>query len=137
MGQADAGGLGTSLATDTAGADIYADVDGEIVIDGNEYPEAAQHIDDAQAAGHPPVITIDRAGARDRRKESTGNTPTQPGKDRDEYPPAVAKEGGKGASVRHTEPKDNRGAGASMGNQMKKFTDGAKLAIKTIWNTIF
>jgi hypothetical protein len=112
-------------------------IDGEIVIDGNDYPEAAQHIDDAQAAGQPAVITVDRAGAKDRRKTATAGTPTQPNKDRDEYPPAVAQEGGKGSSVRHVDPKDNRGAGASMGQQLRAFKDGAKVMIRTLWGLLF
>ncbi|HEY0141993.1 MAG TPA: NucA/NucB deoxyribonuclease domain-containing protein, partial [Thermoanaerobaculia bacterium] len=112
-------------------------VDGEIVIDGKKYPNAARHVDDAQAAGKPSVVTVDRQGASQRRKAATSGTPTVPGADRDEYPPAVAKEGGKGSSVRHIPAADNRGAGGSMGRQLQKFKDGAKVVIKTIWTTIF
>jgi hypothetical protein len=32
--------------------------------------EAAQYIDDAQSAGKPSVITVGRAGAKNRRKET-------------------------------------------------------------------
>lgn len=129
--QADQGGR-KGRAVRTSGA-----VDGEIVIDGNKYPEAARHIDDAQAAGQPSVITVDRKGASERRRAATSGTPTVPGADRDEYPPAVAKEGGKGSSVRHIRPGDNRGAGGSMGRQLEKFRDNAKVVIKTFWNLVF
>jgi RHS repeat-associated protein len=33
-----------------------------ITVDANKYPESAQHITDAQAAGQPAVVTVDRAG---------------------------------------------------------------------------
>jgi hypothetical protein len=46
-------------------------------------------------------------------------------------PPAIAKEGGPGASVRSIGSADNRGAGASMGNQLKQYADGAQVAIKS------
>lgn len=41
------------------------------------------------------------------------------GKDRDEYPPAMFKEGGNGASVRPIAPPDNRGAGKCIGAQCR------------------
>jgi hypothetical protein len=47
-----------------------AAVDGEVIINGAQHPEAAQHIEDAQAAGQPSVITIDRAGAATRRQQA-------------------------------------------------------------------
>jgi Deoxyribonuclease NucA/NucB len=83
----------------------------EIIIDRVKYPEAAQHIEDAQAAGYPKELTIDRKNTRSNRKESLKNYPTVPNQDRDEYPPAVFQEGGTGASVRLINPADNRGAG--------------------------
>ena len=104
----------------------------EIIIDRNKYPETGQHIEDAQAAGHPDVITIDRnkSRTRQRRKDSLRNHSRQPGTDRDEYPPAISREGGQGASVRNIDPSDNRGAGASMGNQMRNLPDETRVRIK-------
>jgi hypothetical protein len=55
-----------------------------------------------------------------------------PGKDRDEYPPAVFKEGGRGAQVRPINPSDNRGAGASIGQQIKDVPNGDKVKITII-----
>ena len=46
------------------------------------------------------------------------------GQDRDEYPPAMFEEGGSGASVKHINPSDNRGAGSSIGHQMSDVNDG-------------
>ena len=86
----------------------------EINISKNRFPEAAQHIEDAQASGRPLVLTIDRSGATARRQMSLNGTRPIAGMDRDEYPPAMFKEGGAGASVRPVTPGDNRGAGACL-----------------------
>lgn len=82
-----------------------------IIINKSKYPESAKHIEEAQAAGKPIVLTIDRSGATKRRQESLKDTPPVKGKDRDEYPPAMFKEGGSGSSVRPITPSDNRGQG--------------------------
>ena len=123
-GDAAAAGGGAQVADTSATA--------EIVVDANKYPESAQHISDAQAAGQPATVTIDRAGASARRAEALASRPTVAGMDRDEYPPAIAKEGGKGASVRSIRSSDNRGAGASMGNQLRSVPNGAtaKIVVK-------
>jgi RHS repeat-associated protein len=104
----------------------------EIVIDGNQHPESAQHAADAQAAGHPADVTIDRAGDAGNRADALRGTPAVPGAHRDEYPPAVTAQGGSGASVRPINPSDNAGAGASMGNQMRPYPDGTTVTIKPI-----
>ncbi|WP_205965062.1 VENN motif pre-toxin domain-containing protein, partial [Rahnella sp. Larv3_ips] len=102
-----------------------------IIVNKTKYPESARHIEDAQKAGHPTVLTIDRSGAAQRRKESLRNTSPTKGADRDEYPPAMFKEGGKGASVRPINPSDNRGAGACIGAQCRGLPDGTSVIIKT------
>jgi hypothetical protein len=88
-----------------------------VVVDGAKHPESAQHVAGAQAASHPAVVTIDRPGAKGRRAAVTSGTKTEPGKHRDEYPPAVTAEGGQGASVQSISASDNTGSGASLGNQ--------------------
>jgi hypothetical protein len=65
------------------------------------------------------------------RKASLKGIKTKPGVDRDEYPPAMFKEGGEGASVKYIPPGDNRGAGSSMGKQLKDVPNGTKVKIKT------
>ncbi|WP_318836570.1 NucA/NucB deoxyribonuclease domain-containing protein [Pseudomonas khavaziana] len=50
----------------------------------------------------------------------------------DEYPPAMFKEGGTGASVRPISPKDNMGAGACIGNACRGLPDGEKVRIKVV-----
>jgi RHS repeat-associated protein len=109
----------------------------EVVIDGSKYPESAQHAADAQKAGQPDTLTVDRTGAKQNRRDATSGTPKTSGKDRDEYPPAVTQEGGNGASVRPITPGDNRGAGASIGNQIKDVPNGGKIKIKPIIPGVF
>lgn len=72
----------------------------EIAISRSKYPESASHIEDSIAGGHPEVLTIDRSGAKIRRRKSLNDTPVVSKKDRDEYLRAMFKEGGSGASVR-------------------------------------
>ena len=102
----------------------------EVTIPSNRYPETSKHIQDAQKAGHPDILTINRSGAKTRRKDSIGGFDKVPGKDLDEYPPAMFKEGGMGASVRPVSPSDNRGAGAYLGNKLRNYPDGTKVRIK-------
>jgi len=101
----------------------------DVIVDSSKHPESAAHIRDAQAAGQPKVLTLNRGGANANRRESMKDVPRQPGKDRDEYPPAMFSEGGKGASVRPISASDNRGAGACMGNQCRGLPDGSKVRI--------
>jgi hypothetical protein len=75
-------------------------------------------------------LTVDRAGAAERRAESLKGTETKPGMDRDEVPPAVFKEGGAGASVRTIPSSDNRSAGAQLGNQIKDVPNGGCVKIE-------
>lgn len=100
-----------------------------VVISQSAHPESAQHIMDAQAAGYPSTLTIERSGAALRRRASTGGFPREPGKQPDEYPPAMFLEGGAGASVRNITSSDNMGAGASMGNQLRGAPEGCKATI--------
>ncbi|WP_110955876.1 NucA/NucB deoxyribonuclease domain-containing protein [Anaerosinus massiliensis] len=102
----------------------------EVKISKSKYPESAQHIEDAIKNGHPDTLTIKRSGAAANRKESLKGVETVKGKDRDEYPPAMFEEGGKGASVRTISSSDNRGAGSTMGQQLRSYPDGTKVKIK-------
>jgi len=119
----------TTLGRITSEADDAGTAPVKITIDKSRYPEAAQHADDAMAAGKPSRGRIDRGGADPRRGESLRCVECKPGLDRDEFPPAVLDTGGEGASVRHIPPGDNRGAGASMGQQMRKLPDGTLVEI--------
>ncbi len=101
----------------------------DVIVPADKYPESAGHIEDAQKDGHPDILTIDRNGAKGRRAESMQGQPAVPGKDRDEYPPAMFEEGGKGSSVRPIAPSDNRGAGACIGAQFRGLPDGSRVRI--------
>lgn len=100
-----------------------------VVISRMASPQAAQHIQDAQAAGYPSVLTYDPPGRPARRRAALAGIPTVPGMDRDEYPPAVFAEGGAGASVRHIPLSDNRSAGGQMAAQLAGATQGCKITM--------
>jgi RHS repeat-associated protein len=95
-----------------------------------KYPHTFGHIKDAISNGHPSIVTINRTGAKLNRKNSLKGIKTKSGYDRDEWPMAVFKEGGKGASVRYIDPSDNRGAGSSIGNVMSDLPDRTKIKIE-------
>jgi hypothetical protein len=101
-----------------------------VTISSERFPLTAQHISDAQAAGQPALLTIDRSGATSNRRDALQGTSPLPGQDRDEYPPAMFREGGAGASVRGVPPGDNRGAGSCIGAQCRDLPDGAKVRIE-------
>lgn len=103
----------------------------QINVSASKYPQSSAHIDDAQAAGKPSELTIDRSGAAARRAQSMRGNPRMPGLDRDEYPPAMFKEGGTGSSVRGINPSDNRGAGSSIGKQCQPYPDGTVVRLQT------
>lgn len=91
------------------------------------YPETGKHITDAIKEGHSEVCTIDRGGAADRRKLSLAPYPSKKGYDRDEWPMAMCKEGGKGAHIEYISPAGNRGAGSWVGNKLDKYPDGTRV----------
>ncbi|KFM99738.1 DNA-entry nuclease [Bacillus clarus] len=91
------------------------------------YPETGKHIADAVKEGHSEICTIDRGGAADRRKLSLAPYPSKKGYDRDEWPMAMCKEGGKGAHIEYISPADNRGAGSWVGNKLDKYPDGTRV----------
>ena len=105
-------------------------------LDKDQYKEAFGHIDDyinGNITGKNPdgnnVFTIDRDGARQNRNDSLAGVPTKPGFDRDEFPMAMFREGGEGASVRYIDPSDNRGAGSSISRALAGYDDGTRVRI--------
>ena len=101
----------------------------EIVIYKSKNPQSAKHIEDAQTAGHPKELTLDRDLADLNRAASLKGLSKVPGKQLDEYPMAFTREGGKGASVRALKPSDNMSSGARIGNLSRKLPNGAKIKI--------
>nr|WP_264080311.1 RHS repeat-associated core domain-containing protein [Taylorella equigenitalis] len=114
------------------GDDVTHDI--VLVLTQGEYEEAFGHIKDyiegkIQDKTPRDIFTIDRQGASARRKESLRGIQTCEGKDRDEFPMAMFKEGGEDASVRSINRSDNRGAGSSIGRELANYPDGTRLKI--------
>lgn len=124
LGAALGVGVGRALAGSAAGSAAK-----DVVIPSRRFPETAAHIRDAQAAGHPSVLTIARGGADANRSAAQAGHASVLGKQLDEYPPAMFREGGAGASIRPVTPRDNMGAGACIGNQCRGLPDGARVRI--------
>lgn len=103
-----------------------------VIVDSQKYPQTAEHIRMAQTMGFPEFVTLGRADAAERRKASLADVKASPIYDRDEWPMAVFEEGGQGADVAYIEGRDNRGAGSSIGWQMRGFPDGSKVRVRVI-----
>lgn len=103
-----------------------------VIVDSRKYPQTAEHIRMAQIMGFPQFVTLGRADAAERRKASLSDVKASPIYDRDEWPMAVFKEGGQGANVVYIEGRDNRGAGSSIGWQMRGFPDGSRVRVRVI-----
>ncbi|MEO5927636.1 MAG: RHS repeat-associated core domain-containing protein [Patescibacteria group bacterium] len=101
----------------------------EVNVSRSKYGEAAEHILDAQRNGKPSVLTIDRPLGDANRTTALKGMSKVPGKQLDEYPPAMFKEGGANASVRAISPRDNMSAGACIGNQCRSLSNGSKVKI--------
>ena len=101
----------------------------DVVVSRSKYPTAAAHIADAQRAGYPSVLTINRAGAKANRAAALAGQQKVPGKHLDEYPLAMFEEGGRGASVRPIDPYDNQASGACIQRQCANLPDGAQVRI--------
>lgn len=105
----------------------------DVVISRSRYPQSAAHVEHAQRMGQPTVLTLDRAQASKRRYESLrhiGRKENSPAKmDRDEYPPAMTREGGFNSNVRYIDRGDNRGAGKHMERQARGLPDGSRIRL--------
>jgi hypothetical protein len=119
-------------ATVQLGGPLMADAIPTINVSKKLYGQAAKHIEDAQNAGQPEIVTIDRSNAPQRRTEAMSKLPPLPFLERDEYPPAMFKEGGANASVRYVNPRDNRACGAYIGNACRPYPDGTRVRIKVV-----
>lgn len=89
------------------------------------HAEAASLVD-----GKPRVLHLARELAAEHRRAALAGKPTRPGFDRDEYPPAVSREGGAGAHVAYIVSGENRSAGSSMGAQLRPFCNGQAFIVE-------
>lgn len=120
-------GGATCFSSSRHGTEYYV-----VIVDSQKYPQTAEHIRMAQTMGFPEFVTLGRADAAERRKNSLADVKANPIYDRDEWPMAVFEEGGQGADVAYIEGRDNRGAGSSIGWQMRGFTDGSRVRVRVI-----
>ena len=102
-----------------------------VCISRSRFGELADHYDDAIAAGQPRLLTTGYPGAALRRQDSLRGFPTRVGFDRDEYPFAMTRQGGSGASVRHLDPSLNRAVGSYVRNQLPD-RDGYRFLVRII-----
>lgn len=103
-----------------------------VVISKSRSPLSAQHIEEAQAAGYPSTLTIDRPGTDARRAASLSGIPTRfPPYDRDEYPPATFIENAGAASVKYVPFADNRSAGQQIKMGIAGAPEGCRITIIT------
>jgi hypothetical protein len=93
--------------------------------DRTRYPDIYQHYTDAIAKGWPRTLIVERTGAATRRQRLLRPIPTRAGQDRDEYPPATAREGWL-ADVEYVPSSENRSQGASLGAQLRGVCDGVR-----------
>ncbi len=112
------GGSATATACERQSSSVH------VVLSEARYPQTSDHTLDAIAAGEAALLHIDRADEDLHRSQSLAPFPPRSGYDRDEYPPAMSREGGTGADVRYIDPSDNRGAGAVMGNALEDYCEG-------------
>ncbi|RKQ90856.1 hypothetical protein C8N24_0671 [Solirubrobacter pauli] len=101
------------------------------------YPTIKRHAERAIRKGWPEILVLNRPGADARRERLLEGRPTRPGRDRDEYPPAVGRGRGAGltegrnprgwkASVAHVPSAENRSHGSTLGTKLRRFCDGTK-----------
>lgn len=87
-----------------------------------------RHVRIAVRKGWPRVMRINRRGADRRRARLLRGIPTRAGFDRDEYPMAMARKGWR-ASVMYIPRRQNRSAGAIVGNALRGLCDGVRFAL--------
>lgn len=138
MDEASAGSLASAAAKAAAKrmAKPFIGKPLDVFLRRTRHPQAAAHVEHAQRMGQPTVLTLDRANAHQRRAESLrhirrkGSSPT--GMDRDEYPPAMTREGGFNSNVRYIDRGDNRGAGKSIERQAHHLADGSRVRVLVV-----
>jgi hypothetical protein len=77
-------------------------------------PAIADHIRDAQAAGHPSVLTRASGAERARNRRASGCTRWRGPDSCDEYPFASSQQGGRGASLRGVPPEEQHRQGGDL-----------------------
>lgn len=101
-----------------------------VKLDRTRHRSVLQHMRQAIRAGWPRVLTLNRDGADERRERLLDDDryPTRPGRDRDEWPMAFARETWR-ADVAYVPSGQNRSAGAIIGNTLRDYCDGTRFRI--------
>ncbi len=121
---------GGALVSDDGPSCLSQEKPAVVDLDDRKHARVLDHAHDAIREGHPRRLHLDRDGAEENREQSLRGIPTKRGYDRDEYPPAVSREGGRGADVRYVESQENRSAGSVMGRQLRAFCDGQSFELE-------
>ncbi|RYB01608.1 hypothetical protein D3272_25130 [Lichenibacterium ramalinae] len=105
-----------------------------VIVSRARSPEAAQHIEEAQAAGKPSTLTLHRPATNARRAANlrNANLPSIKGMDQDDCPPATFAES-VDSSVKNIALGDNRSAGQQIDHQMMtpaRAAEGCRVAIQ-------
>lgn len=90
------------------------------------YDDAA-NLKEAGAVNVP--LSVNRANAAQNREDALDDLLKIPGFDLDESPPAFLRNPGSPVVVSPTPRPDNRGSGASLGNQARDLPDGGHVII--------
>jgi RHS repeat-associated protein len=98
-----------------------------IEVDASRHPQSVKHLEETGVLGEPRQVS--RGAAKANRAEALRGKEKQPGLDLDESPPAMLRQPGEPASVRPIPPCDNRGCGASIGNQARAVDEGEWVVI--------
>jgi RHS repeat-associated protein len=109
------------------GAGDAAKVDKILVVDPAKHPKAVQHLEDSGSLNRP--LPVNREASPSNRDDALSGVPTKQGYDRDEAPPAMFRNPGDPVSVDYVPCGDNRGCGASLGNQARDVPDGGTVVI--------
>jgi hypothetical protein len=102
-----------------------------ITISKKDFGAAAEHIEEAINDGKPKTLTPG-GDSKANRRESLKDVDPVKGKDRDEYPMAMFKEGGAGASVKPIDPSSNRSLGSSIGNAVRNNPSATQVTFNVV-----
>jgi hypothetical protein len=101
-----------------------------VTLDRRRHRAVLGHIRRAIRAGWPRILSLNRPGAEERRDRLLDESryPTRRGMDRDEWPMAFARTDWR-AHVAFVPSRQNRSAGAIIGNRLRPYCDGTRFRV--------
>jgi hypothetical protein len=118
-------GTVTGKKTSAGGKTVFT-----ITIQDDKKDQCVQHIKDACKTRGKTYTT--GGNSRRNRSNSLRGKKAKKGFDRDEWPMAMFKEGGKGASVRYINPSQNRSMGSRIGALCRGLPRGTTVRIRFV-----